>query len=184
MKKKCSKCGDPKDLAEFYVYSSTGKPHARCKECHKADCTARAAADPEGTNARSKAWRAAHPGRASQIARDWQLRNPEQYRAIQRKRKYNIDFDAMWVEQKGICACCGTAMLPTGRELLSVCVDHDKSCCPDDTSCGKCVRGLIHWRCNVVLGYMKDDPAPLRRAAEYLEKRQTPVERSDSLIRL
>ncbi len=179
----CSKCGDPKDEEkEFYKNSRTGKYHSWCKSCHKADSTARAKADPEGTNARSKTWRAAHPGRASEIARAWQLRNPEQFRAIQRKGLYNIDFDTMWAEQQGLCACCSEPMLPTGREMDSVCVDHNRACCPDKKSCGKCVRGLIHWRCNLMLGYAQDKPEALRCAAEYLEKRQPPVESLASIF--
>lgn len=165
----CTKCGVAKDEAEFYRDSrSKDGLRAWCKPCHKADCAARAAADPENTNARSKRWREAHPGRASEISRTWQLRHPEQFRQSTFKGKYNVDWDALWRAQNGLCACCGSEMLPTGREKTSACVDHDRACCPGPKSCGKCVRGLIHWGCNLVLGYAKDNDTLLMAAAQYI----------------
>lgn len=170
--KTCSKCSTEKDDSEFYVYKKTGKLWGKCKTCHVAECVARAAADPEKHTARTRAWRAAHPGRASEISRAWQLRNPEKAKQIARKGTFNIDFNAMWEAQKGLCACCGGPMLRAGREMASVCVDHDRSCCSDRKSCGKCVRGLVHWSCNLVLGYAKDDLNVLRGVLAYLEKWQ------------
>ncbi len=170
--KTCNKCNVPKDETEFYRYSKTNGLRPLCKVCHKAECTARAKADPKGTNERTKAWRAAHPDRASEISRAWQLRHPEQSKNISIKGLYNIDFDALWDAQKGLCACCGEAMVRSGRTKMSVCVDHDRSCCPGKKSCGKCVRGMIHWRCNLMLGYSSDEPKLLRAAADYVEQWQ------------
>jgi hypothetical protein len=72
-----------------------------------------------------------------------------------------------------------------GRCLLCPCditekpyIDHDHKCC--DTSsgkrktCGKCVRGLLCYRCNLGLGQFDDDVDRLRAAADYIERhRQT-----------
>lgn len=168
--KTCSKCRTPKDESCFYIDKRTNKTHGWCKSCHNADSRARAKAEPEKHNARVKSWRKAHPGRATQAVRAWQKNHPEQDLQNRRRFVYKIDFKAMWDEQKGLCASCGGSMEPAGKNPLSVVVDHDRSCCPGPRSCGKCVRGLIHWRCNMILGYAKDDPQVLQFAAAYLEK--------------
>lgn len=68
-------------------------------------------------------------------------------------------------QQGGRCKICDRE---PGKRKLSV--DHDHSCCPGNTSCGKCVRALICNPCNVALGMMKDSVSTLRRAADYLEE--------------
>ena len=71
----------------------------------------------------------------SEYIRDWNL-----------QRRYNItarDYDQMFAEQHGRCRICKKQ--PTERRLH---VDHDRSCCPGPTSCGKCVRGLLCVSCN------------------------------------
>jgi hypothetical protein len=36
-------------------------------------------------------------------------------------------------------------------------VDHDHSCCPAlSTSCGKCVRGLLCFGCNTLVGRVEE----------------------------
>jgi hypothetical protein len=92
---------------------------------------------------------------------------------MQRNGRFNIDFGALWGAQQGLCLSCGGVMQRSGKQPDSVVVDHDRSCCPDRKSCGKCVRGLIHWSCNVMLGNAKDDPNVLRAAADYLDRWRT-----------
>lgn len=46
--------------------------------------------------------------------------------------------------------------------------DHDHSCCPGKTSCGKCIRGLLCRGCNLALGYVQDSPEKLISLANYL----------------
>lgn len=60
------------------------------------------------------------------------------------------------------CSICGSS------EAISV--DHDHSCCPGETSCGKCVRGGLCSGCNLGLGAFRDDPARLLSAISYLSK--------------
>ncbi len=173
----CSKCGQPKsdgsDGGEcaFYTYKRTGKLFAHCKACHQADNTARGKVNNAAT-VRKDTWRKANRERANASALAYYHENSEQLAKDAKRRKYNVDFDALWAAQKGLCAACGVAMFPKGRELLSAVVDHDHACCPDSKSCGGCVRGLVHWRCNMVLGYVNDNPQILRCITEYIERQK------------
>lgn len=49
-------------------------------------------------------------------------------------------------------------------------IDHDHSCCPGKTSCGKCVRGGLCGECNMAIGALGDTPEGVLRAVKYLEK--------------
>lgn len=100
----------------------------------------------------------------SNRANAWGHNNPYQVK----RTRYGIDFNALWVEQGGLCAVCTKPMLPKGKTPDSVVVDHDHNCCKGRTSCGECVRGLIHKRCNNVLGAALDNPKLLQGAADYL----------------
>lgn len=90
------------------------------------------------------------------------------------QRMYGISaaqHDAMLAAQGGVCAVCGQPPKPGGvRAASNLHVDHDHACCPGRRSCGKCVRALLCLNCNNGLGHFSDDPALLRRAADYLER--------------
>jgi hypothetical protein len=76
-------------------------------------------------------------------------------------------YEALYEAQGGRCAWCNHAMGKAKR----LAVDHDHSCCPGSTSCGKCARGLLCSACNQFLGFqMRDDPEAIRRGARYLER--------------
>lgn len=62
----------------------------------------------------------------------------------------------------GKCEVCGT-----NKELH---VDHDHSCCPGQSTCGKCVRGLLCRSCNLALGFLHEDPVRIMALAEYAAK--------------
>ena len=99
----------------------------------------------------------------------WCVDNPERKRAMQRMaallRKYKITperFEAMRAAQDNACPICG------GPLPEIPCVDHDHSCCPGETSCGRCVRELLCRSCNTLLGMAQDDVTTLVAAAAYL----------------
>lgn len=84
-------------------------------------------------------------------------------------KKYNLtrdDYVDLEKSQNGVCKICGES--ETNRKRLSI--DHDHACCPDYGSCGKCIRGLICFRCNTVLGNVKDNTKILQAMIDYLEK--------------
>lgn len=90
------------------------------------------------------------------------------YLAIIRARKYAVSIDQVadqFDAQEGKCLVCNVDLDET------FVIDHDHNCCPGAQSCGDCNRGLLHKRCNLLLGIVKDDPLTLRRAAEYIEKK-------------
>jgi hypothetical protein len=67
--------------------------------------------------------------------------------------------------QNNVCKICGKEEKQNRR--LSV--DHDHSCCSDQTSCGKCIRGLLCSHCNKVLGLVNDNIETLKKMIEYLK---------------
>lgn len=145
IQKTCIRCGQSKDLSEFHRNSQHKDGlQGECRPCAILRVT------------------------------EERTRNPDRRRASHLKR-IQVDFNNLWAQQGGLCAVCGTSMLPRGKFSDSVCVDHDRSCCPTElgNSCGKCVRGLIHQRCNFLLGKARDDLAVLRGALQYLERWQT-----------
>lgn len=78
------------------------------------------------------------------------------------KYSYNIsikEYDALLKSQNGVCVICGNI----NRNNRPLFVDHDHLT-------GE-IRGLLCSHCNSSLGYMRDNPVLLRRAADYLEGR-------------
>lgn len=92
-----------------------------------------------------------------QTTRGYRERNPIKVRNSQLKTMYGItleDFDRMYKDQDGLCAICHT------REAK--CVDHKHAT--------KQVRQLLCKTCNQGIGLLRECPAILRSAAEYIEK--------------
>lgn len=94
----------------------------------------------------------------------WRLANPEKFLDIL-YRKYGLtyaEYAEMDMAQDGRCAICDERETATQRgKVRRLAVDHNHAT--------GAVRALLCQRCNHAIGQMKDDPALLRRAAEYLE---------------
>lgn len=115
--------------------------------------------------ARNK-WRRAHRAYCREERARWAARHPDVAERIARRRavkRYGIDletYERLLDEQGGHCALCpATRETNRGHWLY---VDHDHVT--------GVVRGLLCRRCNSTLGYMDEEPARLRRAADYLER--------------
>lgn len=62
---------------------------------------------------------------------------------------HTAEHDVWLKKQSGVCAVCEKAFGERGFV-----VDHKRSCCPGIKNCGKCIRGLLCFKCNdVVKGY-------------------------------
>lgn len=66
------------------------------------------------------------------------------------------------------CAMCAK----TFGEGDRIFADHDHTCCPKQVkatakTCGRCVRGLLCFRCNTALGYIENYGALARQYLEW-----------------
>lgn len=82
------------------------------------------------------------------------------------RRKYGMtsaEFEAMAVKQHGKCKVCREPP-SAGRwsRKYRLHVDHDHTS-------GR-VRGLVCYRCNMAIGFLRDSPKLARSVAKYLEK--------------
>lgn len=171
MEKACGKCNRTLPVREFHRNSRNADGLSwRCKKCaHDAYMANR---DRERARARVR-YADIRDGQLERAreryATDPEVRKAARARALrQRLRGYGLtveQYDALVVAQGGVCAICRQPDR-LGRRLA---VDHDHTCCPrQQGSCGECVRGLLCFDCNTVLGKVRDDPARLRAAADYL----------------
>ena len=144
MSKVCPKCGTPREEDEFYKNKSkVDGMQLWCIPCRRA-------ADRE-YYLDNREWILIREWRSSLV------------------RRYNITYKIYFSilnKQGGVCAVCGKTEL-TQRQL---CVDHDHSCCPGETSCGKCIRGLLCSKCNRGLGLLRDSCEILEKALSYLRR--------------
>ncbi len=79
------------------------------------------------------------------------------------------EYNRLLAKQKGRCAVCGgSSNSSRASSDLSFCVDHDHIT-------GQ-VRGLLCGSCNRAIGMLKDDPAIIEAAAQYVRShRQVPL---------
>lgn len=83
------------------------------------------------------------------------------------KHRYNLtpeEYEGMLKDQNNVCLVCE-------KTPERWCVDHDHSCCPGKRSCGQCIRGLLCYGCNRLLGYIESDPDIVSKAQGYLLRR-------------
>lgn len=98
------------------------------------------------------------------------LDHPEAVKNQKLKQTFNITLDSynkMLKEQKYRCAGCRRHRSEFGKAFA---VDHDHACCSGEKSCGKCIRGLLCYDCNFILGRARDNSETLKRLAIYVRK--------------
>jgi hypothetical protein len=96
----------------------------------------------------------------------WRQRNPEKVRRMSLQNNFGITIEAyhgLMDAQGGVCAICKNPETQMrGEKVKWLAVDHCHS--------QNLVRGLLCCDCNIAIGKMKDDPARLRAAADYVER--------------
>lgn len=140
--KQCTKCRVSRPLSQFSRHRSTSDyRRSSCKPCNV------------------------------KRAQDFRGRNPDWARnyMLQRNFKMSIErYRELISLQGGGCAVCGTPFEGGKVGGRYACVDHDHSCCPGVFTCGNCVRGIVCFNCNVMMGKAKDDISILESAIRYL----------------
>lgn len=152
--KTCSHCSTPKDTSKFYKNRT----------------------EPDGLQPWCKLCRGEADKKYYQENKDWIKEREWRSSLVRRYNITYIDYYNIAEKQKEVCAICEKPE-PTRRQL---CVDHDHTCCPGETSCGKCVRGLICSRCNRGIGLLSDSIKTLLSAIKYL---RTGVKRCQNIIK-
>jgi hypothetical protein len=100
---------------------------------------------------------------SSEHKHDWIAENRDKVRWNQLWTRFRLrreDWERLWQQQGGLCAVC--------RLVEPTHVDHDHACCPGIRSCGKCVRGLLCSRCNMIVGVVEGAVDLFQRATDYL----------------
>lgn len=125
---------------------------------------------------RIREYQKAHPEEHARKNRNWAATESGKLSVKRTKLKqyYSLTVEkrnAMLAEQENRCKVC-RVLLDGSTKSLTPNVDHDHGCCPGMRTCGKCIRGLLCGRCNVILGLAKDSVIILERAIQYLKETQ------------
>jgi hypothetical protein len=100
---------------------------------------------------KARASYAANPERSKAAHKKWVLQNPERIKEHKVKYAYGISASAYGAIPK-VCVICGTE--------AGLCVDHSHQT--------NRVRGMLCGPCNKGLGFFRDNPSLLYRAADYV----------------
>jgi hypothetical protein len=119
-----------------------------------------------------KRYRNKYPERVKEQIKNWVNHNKRKYQRTKWarwiKQKYGLtkrSFDNLLKAQKGRCAICCDKQECGKRKQLYVDHSHDTGV----------IRGLLCFKCNVLLGMAQDDKSILKLAVQYLEKTEVEI---------
>jgi hypothetical protein len=151
-----------------YSYSNgpSRPPRRHCKTC---------------TAEQALRWRESNPARYRELLergnrqREWTPERADRSRWYRIERDYGLtkdQFRAFWDQHGGACGICALQL----RER-AVRTERGVRTTPDLAAIDHChetgkVRGLLCQNCNTAIGYLRDSPDLLRKAAAYLEASQ------------
>lgn len=155
--KTCIRCNREFSIEHFY--RDKQKRDGRtpyCRDCRREKAKVQNDKNPSKARDRAKALRD-RDGLRLDITRMGMT--PEEYNKLLESQDYR-------------CAICNNpeTVLLNGR-VRRLSIDHDHTCCPTRRDiCGKCNRGLLCIRCNMMLGYAQDNIDTLMSAIRYLKE--------------
>ena len=166
MTKICSKCKTEKDVSEFKIRTKKNGQtclDSWCKQCYRDAEQNKRNKNPDQYREEHNIYYADNKEYIRERDREKQKIRARERRAAYPDRdlknwlssKYNMtleEYKNRIRAQGNKCACCGKDFSTLEKRP---CVDHDHSCCPGSSSCGKCVRGLLCHLCNVSLGFIE-----------------------------
>lgn len=138
--KRCNDCGLEKPLSEFGLHK--GSPRHHCKPCK---------------NAESREWYKNNKEKKAEFSKAYRRTKKDQ----DLKKAYGIgveQYDKYLDYQKYRCALCSKHA-----------DDHSRALAVDHCHTTGIIRGLLCDPCNRAIGFLKDDPDLLRKAADYVE---------------
>jgi len=142
----CSVCKIEQPIKNFYSSKQTvDKLNVQCKKCRRITIDK---------------WRLKNESKIRVYQSVWYKENPFYNTDRKRLRKFGISSEGVQIlseSQNNKCPGC----LRNFVDLKRNCVDHDHIT--------NKVRGILCWECNISLGHLHDNPATLRRLANYLE---------------
>jgi hypothetical protein len=185
----CAKCSETKPAVEFARDKNRKDGlQAYCKACQRAYRVANkerlggyfreyCAANRPRISEQRREYRTTHRERIGERNREYAQANRErllaylrEYNAGPRRLRHGLtraEREHLAAMQLHRCAVC-LDLLGDDRQI-----DHDHDHCPGRTSCGACVRGVLHKRCNAVVGQFENgtlvDPELAELAACYVE---------------
>jgi hypothetical protein len=102
-------------------------------------------------------------------AREWKQRNREHARFLDRKSNW---------KSQGIDVKEAIDIFNT-QKTCQICEDSPASLHLDHCHATNKVRGMLCQPCNLGLGYYKDNPTLLRKAADYLERHELGINQTN-----
>ena len=164
--KTCTKCEVEKEISEYYYRADKNSYISRCKKCTLEDAKEKYAKDAtplsEDELARSHAYHAANKDARNARARGVRAANPDRQRNRKLIQRFGItldEYNKMHDAQAGLCKICGNPE-ELDRRLA---VDHNHET-------GK-VRGLLCFKCNVILGHIEATGiAMIAKVLDYLDE--------------
>ena len=166
--KRCSKCGVPKPLDQFHrMKSRKDRRTNTCKAC-RSEHYRRGSAYRMGEKLARKGPYCAtefvvvYEGKASASQKYCSTLCGDYWR---RYKLTKVEIENLLEDQNGGCGICRTENPGDKRGWT---VDHDHACCAANPTCGKCVRGILCYKCNLALGLLADNLTSLQNAIDYL----------------
>lgn len=162
--KRCNKCKENKSLSSFRKVSKSKDGYCYyCRPCETA-ITYRARYKDIESSERFREKQRLYREKKNQNP-EWVKKETERKRLHNLTKRYSITtkfYNNMLEEQNNLCAICG-------KEFNNSDHVHDK---PNIDHCHKTgkIRGIVHSKCNSMIGFAEDDVEKLEEAIKYLKK--------------